>query len=58
MRRIIATSALAGALAVAPAQAAELYFDFNKNLNPPKASLFLFGDVNQQATVSNLAGFN
>ena len=40
------------------AHAAALYFDFNRNLVPPNASLFLFGDAGQQATITNLAGFN
>jgi hypothetical protein len=35
-----------------------LYFDFNRNLAAGSASLFLFGDSGQAATVSNLAGFN
>jgi hypothetical protein len=56
-------SALAVALAVGgvgTAQAAELYFDFNKNTigNTANASVFLFGAPGQTATVSNLAGFS
>ncbi len=35
-----------------------LYFDFNKNISTPNASVFLFGDAGQTAQVSNLAGFN
>src|SRR5690606_35289773 len=35
-----------------------LYFDFNSNLNSTTASVFLFGNANQTATVTNLAGFN
>jgi hypothetical protein len=48
---------LGGACATA-AQGGVLYFDFNANLNTPNASVFLFGDAGQTATVSNLAGFN
>jgi IgGFc binding protein/PEP-CTERM motif len=53
-----AVAALVGASAATSASAEILYFDFNTNLNPPSASLFLFGDAGQTATVSNLAGFN
>lgn len=35
-----------------------LYFDYNENFGNESASLFLFGDAGQNATVSNLAGFN
>lgn len=52
-----ALSALLGSVGGA-ASAGTLYFDFNTNLNTPNASLFLFGDAGQTATVSNLAGFN
>ena len=46
--------------AAGSAQAGELYFDFNKNTigNTANASVFLFGDSGQTATVSNLAGFS
>lgn len=59
----VKVSAIAAALTVsgmlaAPAQAGVLYFDFNNNLNSTEASVFLFGNAGQQATVSNLAGFN
>ena len=46
------------AISAGAANAGVLYFDFNKNLNFPDASLFLFGTAGQTATVSNLAGFN
>ncbi len=46
------------ALSAGAANAGVLYFDFNKNINFPDASLFLFGTAGQTATVSNLAGFN
>jgi len=39
-------------------QAGELYFDFNHNINPPDASVFLFGNAGQTATVSTRSGFN
>ena len=56
-------SALLGAAAIlalsaGTANAGVLYFDFNENLVPPNASVFLFGNVGQTATVSNLAGFS
>ena len=38
--------------------AGELFFDFNRNLNPPNASVFLFGNAGQTATVTTLSGFN
>ena len=40
------------------AEAGVLYFDFNQNYNPPNASVFLFGQSGQTATVSNLDGFS
>lgn len=51
----IAWSLAAGSAAAAPTT---LVFDFNQNLESPIASLFLFGNANQTATVSNLAGFS
>jgi hypothetical protein len=39
-------------------QAGELYFDFNRNINLPNASVFLFGNAGQTATVSTRSGFN
>jgi len=45
-------------LSGAAGEANELYFDFNVNLNTPNASVFLFGNAGQSATVSNLAGFS
>ena len=56
-------SALLGAAAIlalsaGTANAGVLYFDFNQNINPTNASVFLFGNAGQTATVSNLAGFN
>ncbi|OYU81309.1 MAG: hypothetical protein CFE45_27965, partial [Burkholderiales bacterium PBB5] len=42
------------------ASAGTVYFDFNTNFDggATTSSLFLFGNAGQQATVSNLAGFN
>ena len=45
-------------LVAAPAHAGLLYFDFNRNLVSPNASVFLFGNAGQEATITNLAGFN
>lgn len=58
-KRTVIAAILAGCGATA-AQAGALYFDFNQNSagSIAAASLFLFGKVGQQATVSNLAGFN
>ena len=60
--RIARAAALAmmGVVAAGGAQAADLFFDFNRNTvgGVANSSLFLFGVANQQATVSNLAGFN
>ena len=53
-----AIAVVASGFVAGSAQANELYFDFNINLNNPDASVFLFGDVGQTATVSNLTGFN
>jgi hypothetical protein len=53
-----AVAALVGASATTGASAEILYFDFNKNLVSPTASLFLFGDAGQTASVTNLAGFS
>lgn len=47
--------AVSGGAIAAPAT---LYFDFNTNLVAPNASLFLFGNAGQAATVSNQAGFS
>lgn len=49
---------LAAAFAVSSASAGVLYFDFNANVSSGTPSLFLFGNAGQEATVSNLAGFN
>lgn len=56
----LATFAFMGAVTAGSAQAADLFFDFNRNTvgGAANASLFLFGNANQTATVSNLAGFN
>lgn len=56
--RLLLSSAV-GLMAV-QAQAGTLYFDFNRNYlgGSANASVFLFGDVGQTATVSNLAGFS
>ncbi len=47
-------------LATSSAYATTLYFDYNRNTlgGNERASVFLFGDAGQSATVSNLAGFN
>jgi hypothetical protein len=59
LRSSLAASILAVCcVAAGPAQAGVLYFDFNSNLVSPNASVFLFGEVGQQATITNLAGFN
>jgi len=59
-RSFVAAACVAatGFAACGVAQADALYFDFNKNLGPPTASLFLFGAAGQTATVENLAGFS
>lgn len=49
--------AIAGLCGTA-AQAGEIFFDFNTNLNSGTPSVFLFGNANQTATVTNLAGFS
>lgn len=63
--RWAAAAACAAATGLAPGLAAagplSLYFDFNQNYgggNTATASLFLFGAAGQEATISNLAGFN
>lgn len=61
LRRISSRTALAMVTLLAfsgAVQANELYFDFNVNLNTPNASVFLFGNAGQTASVSNLAGFS
>jgi hypothetical protein len=65
IRSRLKTSVAAVALAMVgitggAAQAAEMYFDFNRNTvgNTANASVFLFGSPGQSATVTNLAGFN
>lgn len=52
--------ALGGVLGASATQAGVLYFDFNKNTvgTTANASVFLFGNSGQTATVSNLAGFS
>lgn len=51
--------AAAAALIVTGSHAGVLYFDYNSNsLGTNNASLFLFGNAGQTASVSNLAGFN
>jgi hypothetical protein len=57
-RSVAALVVVLGGMAASAAQAGTLYFDFNTNLVTPNASLFLFGEVGQTATVTNLAGFN
>lgn len=51
---------LVSGLLSASAQASTLYFDFNQNTAgfTANASVFLFGNSGQTATVSNLAGFS
>lgn len=51
---------LVSGLLSASAQASTLYFDFNQNTVglTANASVFLFGNSGQTATVSNLAGFS
>lgn len=44
--------------AAGSSQANTLYFDFNQNYSNPDASVFLFGDAGQQASVSSLSGFS
>ncbi len=60
--RIARAAALAmmGVVAAGGAQAADLFFDFNSNTvgGTANASVFLFGNAGQAATVSNLNGFN
>lgn len=57
-----ASAAVVGVMTSQAAVASTLYFDFNINEVGGTASLlpslFMFGAANQQATVSNLAGFN
>lgn len=57
-RVVIALTLVLGGMCTLPAHAGLLYFDFNRNLVSPNASVFLFGDAGQTATVSNLAGFS
>ncbi len=56
----IAALALVGAATASTAHAFDLFFDFNRNAvgGAANSSVFLFGNASQQATVSNLAGFN
>lgn len=56
--QVVAVALAVGSALAGTAQAGILYFDFNKNLNDPDASVFLFGTAGQTANVSNLAGFN
>lgn len=56
-----ASAAVVGLMTSQAVTATTLYFDFNQNTlgtGTALPSLFLFGAANQQATVSNLAGFN
>lgn len=51
--------AVAAALVASGSHAGVLYFDYNANsLGTNNASLFLFGNAGQTASVTNLAGFN
>ncbi|MCC6718746.1 MAG: PEP-CTERM sorting domain-containing protein [Acetobacteraceae bacterium] len=56
----VAVLAVMGLSSIGAPKAAELYFDFNENHTGggANASVFLFGSAGQNATVSNLAGFN
>src|SRR5689334_16362366 len=56
----MAFGVLATAASPQGASADTLLFDFNKNTigNTANASVFLFGDSGQTATVTNLAGFS
>lgn len=62
MKSSVSTLALALGvmLSASAAQAGVLYFDFNKNTigAAANASVFLFGNAGQTATVSNLNGFS
>ena len=57
---IAAACAVGLGMTAVSASAADLYFDFNKNTigATANASLFLFGNVGQTASVTNLAGFS
>lgn len=56
-RRLYLAAAMAAAFVTGGARADTLYFDFNHNLGTPNASVFLFGNSGQTATIDNLAGF-
>ena len=61
MKKSFWGNVFAGAVGLAMAHSSvanQLVFDFNANLNPPNASVFLFGAAGQTANVTNLAGFN
>ena len=55
---VAAIAIISGGITAGAAQASVLYFGFNQNINAPDASLFLFGNNGQAATVSNLDGFS
>lgn len=55
---LAAVAVACGGLFAGAAQASTLYFDFNANYNSTNASIFLFGNSGQTATVDNLAGFS
>lgn len=58
---VAAASLVAIATLALPASASTLFFDFNANAvgsTPATASLFLFGNAGQTASVTSLAGFN
>lgn len=57
-RSVFAVGVALGAFAAGSANASVLYFDFNTNLSPPNASVFLSGAAGQTATIENLLGFN
>jgi MYXO-CTERM domain-containing protein len=57
-RLVASIGLLAGLTLGATAQAAALYFDFNRNLVSAQGQLFLFGNAGQAVTVSSLSGFN
>ncbi len=62
LRRSVVAAACLATLAsfTMPVAASTLFFDFNSNSVGPAAtaSLFLFGNAGQTASVTNLAGFN
>ncbi len=60
LRSVMAATIILGGMTAGAANAGVLYFDYNMNHDgtTASASLFLFGDSGQTATISNLAGFS